>query len=142
MAVLKTLGDWLEGSGWTSITIQANIASAGTANSLLKASHVTRTRHAHPVTACGLYILMHKAYEQYVQTLPDESQKLEFKEWQEQKSSSCPHFMYWELTLKLELLLLLYIRSFVNEILMPTTSPFDNYSLGFLPLIMLTTQDG
>lgn len=62
MAALKTIGDWLEGSGWTRAITQADIATAGKADSFLKASHVSRTRHAHQVTACSLYILMHKAY--------------------------------------------------------------------------------
>ncbi len=34
--------------------LRANIASSGTADSYLKVSHVTRTRHAHQVTASSL----------------------------------------------------------------------------------------
>ena len=51
MATLKLLGDWLEDSGWTNALVQAEIASSGTANSFIHASHVTKTRHAHQVTA-------------------------------------------------------------------------------------------
>ncbi len=36
--------------------VQAKAASPGTAESFLKASHVTRTRHTHQVTASSLYI--------------------------------------------------------------------------------------
>ena len=43
MATLKTLGDLLEGSGWTVVFIQASIATPGTADSFLNVSHVTRT---------------------------------------------------------------------------------------------------
>ncbi len=46
MAALKTLGDLLEGSGWTGALVQAGVATSGTADSFLKASHVTRTRRA------------------------------------------------------------------------------------------------
>ena len=46
-ATLRALVDWLDGSGWTSAIVQANIASPGTAESFLKASHISRTRHAH-----------------------------------------------------------------------------------------------
>ena len=52
MAALNVIGDWLEDSSW----IEAKVASTGTAQSFLKASHVTRTRHAHQVTAGSLYI--------------------------------------------------------------------------------------
>jgi hypothetical protein len=50
MAMLKLLGDWLEDSGWANALVQADIASSGTANSFINASHVTKTRHAHQVT--------------------------------------------------------------------------------------------
>ena len=51
MAALKALGDLLESGGWTGALIQANLATHGTAYSFLKASHVTRTRRAHQITA-------------------------------------------------------------------------------------------
>jgi hypothetical protein len=44
MVVWTTCGNYLEGSGWTSALTQAGIASSGTADSFLKASHLTRTR--------------------------------------------------------------------------------------------------
>jgi hypothetical protein len=40
MAALKTMGNWLEGSGLTNAIVQPNMASAGTADSFLNASHV------------------------------------------------------------------------------------------------------
>ena len=58
MAALSNIGGWLEDSGWT----KENIASAGTAQSFLNGTHVSRTRHAHQVTASSLYILMQRAY--------------------------------------------------------------------------------
>ena len=61
IATLKVLGDLLEESGWTGALIQAGIAGPGTADSFLKAAHVTRTRRAHQVTASSLYLLQ-KAY--------------------------------------------------------------------------------
>ena len=47
MADFKALGDLLRSSGWTGALIQASLATHGTADSFLKASHVTRTRRAH-----------------------------------------------------------------------------------------------
>jgi hypothetical protein len=55
LAALKTLGDLLKSSGWTSALVQAGVATAGTADSFLTAAHITRTRRAHQVTACVLY---------------------------------------------------------------------------------------
>ena len=40
MAFLKVLGDWLEGSGWTVVISDVNVATPGTANSFLKATNV------------------------------------------------------------------------------------------------------
>ena len=55
MAALKTLGDWLDGSGWAHTQVRADITTPGTAESFLRASHVTRTRRAHQVTATALH---------------------------------------------------------------------------------------
>ena len=44
MAALKMLGDWLKGSGWVQVLVQAEITTPGTADSFLKAAHVARTR--------------------------------------------------------------------------------------------------
>ena len=38
MAALKTIGDWLEGSGWTEALVQAKTATVGIADSCQKAS--------------------------------------------------------------------------------------------------------
>ena len=57
MAALKTLGDWLQKSGWGQALVQTDITSAGTADSFLLASHVSQTRSAHQVTAAALSTL-------------------------------------------------------------------------------------
>jgi hypothetical protein len=111
IAAWRALGDLLEGSGWTSAITPANVASSGTADSFLKASHVSRTRHAHQVTACSLHILSCRAYEAYVDGLSEWDAKLEFQQWQEYKSGSCPQFRYWSLVLKFQLTILLFVRS-------------------------------
>ena len=60
MFALNVIGDWLEESGWVEALVHTKVASTGTAESFLKASHITRTRHAHQVTASSLYILLSK----------------------------------------------------------------------------------
>lgn len=62
IAAFKTLGDLLEGSGWTGALVQARVATPGTVDAFLKASHVTRTRRSHQITASSLYLLLQKAY--------------------------------------------------------------------------------
>ena len=61
MALWTTLGDLLDSSGWTTALCEAGIATSGTADSFLKASHLTRTRHSHQVTLLALSKLQHEA---------------------------------------------------------------------------------
>ncbi len=44
MTMWSTVGDLLDGSGWSTILTEAEVASSGIAQGLLKASHLTRTR--------------------------------------------------------------------------------------------------
>ena len=44
MALWSTLGDFLQDSGWTTAITEAEVASPGIADSLLKAPHLSRTR--------------------------------------------------------------------------------------------------
>ena len=92
-------GGWLEGSGWTTALTDAGVASAGTADSFLKASSVTRTRRAHQVTVISLYILLQNAHNKYQE---QESVKgdtiLSFDDWCE-KQKSVPQFYYWYTTM-------------------------------------------
>ena len=60
MATSKTIADYLEGSGWTNVLTQSGVASVGTADSFLKAFHLTR--HAHQVTAPALAKLQQNAF--------------------------------------------------------------------------------
>ena len=69
LTALKTLGDLLKDSGWTSALVQAGVTTAGTVNSFLKAAHITRTRRAHQVTACVLYQVLEEAYQEYTNSM-------------------------------------------------------------------------
>jgi hypothetical protein len=60
---LKLTEKRLEGSGWTVALADANVATTGTAESFLKVASVTRTRRAHQVSACSLYVLLKRAYQ-------------------------------------------------------------------------------
>ena len=111
MAFLKAIGGWLEDSGWTAALVDANVASAGTAESFIKATAVTRSRRAHQVTASSLYMLLQKAYTKYTEGLNDGDDTLLFDDWCSQQISAVPQFQFWYTTLQLELLLLVFLRS-------------------------------
>ena len=113
MTALKTLGDWLQGSGWTQALVQAEITTAGTADSFLRAAHhVTRTRRAHQVTAAVLYILQRRAYDQNSTTNTEyDEHPGSFEDWCRQREQSYPQFQYWTTVLALELSTLIYVRS-------------------------------
>ena len=111
MAFMRTIGDWLDGSGWTSVLVNADVTSCGKADAMLHAAHVTRTRHAHQVTAVCLYILQRRAYDLYVASQSNESDCPDFMTWCLNKANTCPQFQYWSITLKLELLLLNFVRA-------------------------------
>ena len=86
----------------------ADIASSGTANSFIRARHITKTSHAHQVKAASLFTLLQQAYNGDDAIKPD-SPPLE--EWCTRQAKDCVHFDYWLKSLSLELLLLRYIRS-------------------------------
>ena len=120
--------------------MQVEIASSGTADSFIKATHVTKIRHAHEVAAACLYALIQRAYTDYSTSVgPNQNEAdeevalsfqewcsmrankcvhfdywiktLSFQEWCSMRANKCVHFDYWIKTLLLELLLLVYIRS-------------------------------
>ena len=96
MTLLTCLGDLLDGSGWTSAISHAQVASPGTADSFLKASHVKKTARAHQVTACALYNLRPDAYIKGGTETTREA-------WSLERRGSSVQFRLWELILITEL---------------------------------------
>ena len=111
MAAMKTLGDLLDGSGWTGALVLAGVATHGTADSYLKVTHVTRTRRTHQVTACSLYLLMKKAYTLYSNQFDDGQEPLSLDEWCTEQADLSPQFQFWFIILQLQLTILIYVRS-------------------------------
>ena len=89
--------------------VQADITTRGRADGILKAAHITRSRYAHQVSACALYILQRKAYKEY--TASRESSDIAFETWVKEKSDDHPHFQFWATVLELELTILVLFRS-------------------------------
>jgi len=112
MAYLKAVGQWLEGSGWTDSLVDAGLVGSGTADSFLKAAHVTRTRRAHEVTACALQMLLTQSYQGYMSDLPGREEPCSMESWCINQADGHPTFKYWSFVLEMELTLLLFVRSF------------------------------
>ena len=108
MNVLKLLGDFLRGSGWTAVLVQAEVTTTGRADAILLGKHITRSRHAHQVTAAALHILLSSAYNDYEARTEN---PLDFDNWFTLQCNECPQFYYWSLVLELELLMLQFVRS-------------------------------
>ena len=102
----------LQDSSWASAICEANVTSFGTAESFfLTASHTTRTRQAHQITACSLHNLMKKAYQDYCTDEPGSPPLgLGYRCVQQRRAS--PQFHFWNLVLDMELAIFTLIRSF------------------------------
>ena len=72
----------MAGVKWrTAAQVDANVASAGTAESFVKATSVTCSRRAHHITVSCLYALLKKAYVKYTEGLNDGDDTLLFDDW-------------------------------------------------------------
>ena len=82
-----------------------------TADSFLKASHVSRTGHAHQVTVAALYILRDKAHKTYREGVDEGEEPKSFSDWHKQAKLESPQFHYWSLTHHFQLTILIFVRS-------------------------------
>ena len=146
------LGDWLDGSGWVHLLTFSKVATAGKANAMLHASsNIALCRYVHQVTACVLFQQRKDAYLSYCNKtaapLPED-------EWLND-SIKHPMFKFWSITLKMELILLLFVKAirlanfdlYVKALLLITPWMFslDHYNYArWLPVhinSMVTLQD-
>ena len=97
-------------SGWTAALVVAGITSSGTADSFIKVSHVTKTRHAHQVTAASLHALLNLAFAAY-NASAEATSTLSFEQWCQVSAQQSAQFDYWLKTLMLEITMLLFVRS-------------------------------
>ncbi len=110
MAMLKVIGDWLDGSGWTYLITSADVTSEGRADGLQKGSHTSRGQWAHQITAAALFVLLHRSYDEYQKITPEDEQR-QFDEWCIEMASEHPQFDYWFRVWQLEVLFLQFLRS-------------------------------
>ena len=94
MAALKSLGDLLDASGWTGALVLAGVATTCTADSFLKAAHVTRTWRAHQITASSLYLLLQQAYNHYTSGLDEGKDPMSLDDWCAERFDASPQFQF------------------------------------------------
>ncbi|XP_014671080.1 PREDICTED: uncharacterized protein LOC106811872 [Priapulus caudatus] len=112
MALLKVLGDWLDGSGWTSVMSTANVTTDGRADALQKGSSTSRAQWAHQVTAAALFCLRNRGYIAYKDVAKAESMPvMSYDAWCRDMETAHPQFFYWSKVIKLEVLFLQFMRA-------------------------------
>ena len=114
--------------------MEADISSPATADSFLKASHLTRTRHAHQVTACSLYFLMNRSCDKYAQSLPANEMPEAFDTWRSRRIQESPQFQYWSKTLEFQLIILSFVRSLRDANFQLYIEALDNLMSWFFAL--------
>ena len=152
--ILTVLGKLLEGSGWTEALTQANVATSGIAESLLKCTHITRARRVHQITVCSLFILSKRAHSDYLSGC-EENSGLGFEVWCSEMSKERPQFLFRFTVFKLQLHVLIFLRSirganfelYINSLsnLVPWRFALNHYNYArWLPVHlrdMLTLKD-
>ena len=105
IALWNMLGDYmyLANSGWTTPLLEAGVATSGTAESFLTASHLLRTRHAHQITIAALTVLQNQAF------LADGG--ISFNDWKVSMAAQSPTFKFWDIVVNLEKIILIFIRA-------------------------------
>ena len=76
---IETIGDWLEGSGWTKIYEYSSNTFPGKVNSFLSCAGVAgikRSRNAHQVSLAALVTLANEAFQA-------QSEFRNYKDWKE-----------------------------------------------------------
>ena len=107
MTFMSMIGDVLQGIGWVDALIKSGLGSPGVVESFLSSSHVKHTRYAHEVTACTLYSLLRQAYQ-------ESDCDSRFNDFCDEQVKRHPQFRYWLIIMRLEVILLSFVRSLLQ----------------------------
>lgn len=107
MALWHAIGELLDGCGWTTALCDAGVASSGTADSFLKVTHLTKTRHSHQLTALALSKLQRDAWQIAVEA----NSNISFEDWKKDMEKQSPTFKFWTIILEFEKLVLVFVRA-------------------------------
>ena len=108
MAMVSTLGDWLKDSGWLELLSAAKVTGTGN-QALLTGKQVSKSKYCHQVTAFVLHRLLKNAYDEAVQN--GEAEEDDITTWRGKMECLFPQFQYWSICLKMQMSLLLFVRS-------------------------------
>ena len=86
----------------TELISNAHITTSGSAEAILTASHVKRSRYVHQVNAAVLYSLLQDAFK---------NTQDDYDKWLSSCREKLPHFEYWFILLELECLMLSFVKS-------------------------------
>jgi hypothetical protein len=103
-ALWNCMGNLLSDSGWTNALIESSVATTGTADSYLKVSHITRTRHAHQVTLLCLSTLKNESFHVL------NPKELTFEQWNSEMLKNST-FWFWDFIMRMETTILILIRA-------------------------------
>lgn len=109
MAMLSTIGDILQGSGWVTALTQAQVVGSGVAQNISKGSPLMKARYCHQVTLAALWKLRKEAEEETLQLLDDENA------WLSEMKAKSATFYSWDLVMQMEVILLLFVRAHRKE---------------------------
>ena len=108
MAAFRTIGDWLEDSGWMSALVEADITSPGTADSFLK--HPTWRECSSGYSWQFVHLHEHMVW-QIQRGFDCKWSTRAFDIWRNRCIQERPQFQYWSTTLDFELTILSFVRS-------------------------------
>ncbi len=133
MALWSTVGDFLEGSGWTAALTEAGVASVGKAESFLKASHLTRTRHVHQVTLLALAKLQRQAWQEFISSNAEPGEA-SFQIWRQDMIRKSPTFQFWDIIMEFQTMVLIFIRAHRTKIFAMYVESLDSLVQWFFAL--------
>ena len=108
MTFMICIGDLLDGSGWTFLLTSSMMVTTGKANAMLSASsNMVLCRHLHQVTACVLHKRKQEAFKEFSVS---SERSITMSEW-EKEAEKYPMYKFWNLILKVELILLQFVKS-------------------------------
>ena len=90
--------------------IEAGVSSSGTADSFLRASHLTKTRRVHQVTLLALCKLQHDAWQNFCSS-GSESDEVSFETWRNSMILKSPTFLFLNIITEFEMMVLIFVRA-------------------------------
>lgn len=87
-AFLGVIGQYMLGCGWASVAVNAGLASRGSADAILKGTHVKKSRTAHEITAAALFVLLNEAHN-------TASSDASLDIWIQEQSKKSQTFKFW-----------------------------------------------